>query len=480
MQVSLMHNALLVLTFLAQVGRERAPKAQRPLKVVTLIDRSRSLPPEFSTDLLLRSAGSPLIPDPGWKEELIEEAFQSAQNAQFPAPRGGSRANDARFGGSALGSWVRLDRFTLQVRAAELMLTFRPTRARELFENIRLPQFASVPCTSLVTERTGGYYELIPRIFTSGFTAEQRKKETDLRMVEQAIRGMHADVQIEPIAAMIERFQVPQTTVQDWLNAFASTLPFVQGSDRTFTVNVWIGLTGLLRFSQKAGLERAPLLAATRSYIVSRLHAPQCEDMADKTGLTPWIESLNGVLTSAIAQGYGDLRPLEEEDLKRGPNAGTFTDPQWWQSPQSKAILDALRWLNHGNRDLPDSQRFWTTAERNTQEWNDRYLDLRKLLADWKPAANETAEDLYHMKAVTYDRLARLVPPGSRQRNAIQELLAFLDQSYSQIANHAEWFSHVQPVIDGKENLLVMEEAVNSKNPVISLYATLQTMSAGR
>ena len=47
----------------------------------------RAVPPEFSADLMLRLAASPLIRDPKWKRELIDEAFASARNAQLPYRR---------------------------------------------------------------------------------------------------------------------------------------------------------------------------------------------------------------------------------------------------------------------------------------------------------------------------------------------------------------------------------------------------------
>jgi hypothetical protein len=54
---------------------------------------------------------------------------------------------------------------------------------------------------------------------------------------------------------------------------------------------------------------------------------------------------------------------------------GVYQVGDYWQSPRSRQALEHLRRLIHGNRDLPDRERFWT-LERSTNEWNARYLDF--------------------------------------------------------------------------------------------------------
>jgi hypothetical protein len=44
----------------------RPEEPKRPRETLALIDQARSLPPEFSADVLLKLAGSRFIPDAKW------------------------------------------------------------------------------------------------------------------------------------------------------------------------------------------------------------------------------------------------------------------------------------------------------------------------------------------------------------------------------------------------------------------------------
>src|SRR5579862_737245 len=89
-------------------------QAQRPKEVLGLVDQARALPPEFSADTLLRIAGSPLVTEPAWKRELIEEAFRTGSHAQLPFRRRMGSYTDER---SSHAAWDHgLEALTLQTR----------------------------------------------------------------------------------------------------------------------------------------------------------------------------------------------------------------------------------------------------------------------------------------------------------------------------------------------------------------------------
>src|ERR1041384_4049837 len=88
---------VLLLIFCAVVALE-AQKPPEPAKAPAmskkmqeLVERARSVPPEFSADALLRIAESDAVTDSGVKKELIEEAFRKAGGAQEPMKRKGLR-----------------------------------------------------------------------------------------------------------------------------------------------------------------------------------------------------------------------------------------------------------------------------------------------------------------------------------------------------------------------------------------------------
>ena len=111
-------------------------------------------------------------------------------------------------------------------------------------------------------------------------------------------------------------------------------------------------------------------------------------------------------------------------------------------------MLEAERWLQHGNRPLPDSERFWTLEERSTDEWIARYQDTMKLLAGWKEEEEASADTHYWLVAQAYSMLARLIPPGPARENAMGVYLNFLETRYTAVKSRNLWFVWVRDLLD--------------------------------
>jgi len=155
----------------------------------------------------------------------------------------------------------------------------------------------------------------------------------------------------------------------------------------------------------------------------------------------------------------------------------------FWQSPRSKQVLEALRWLNHGNRNLPDNMRFWSLEERSTNEWTGRFYDILKLIEGWKEDEEPSREEYFAMKAQTYGSLARLAPPGKARDTAMGQYLQFLEQTYFLIENHNYWFTDLafmlreaRNTIDAANREWILSELARSANPVIAVYTQLTKM----
>ena len=150
---------------------------------------------------------------------------------------------------------------------------------------------------------------------------------------------------------------------------------------------------------------------ALRSYIVRQVSGPRCSDSIKAGQLPPSVTQFNK-LASTLDSAAERFKPITKQEVQPLKDDGTYAQQFPWQSARSKQVLDALKWLTHGNRNLPDSQRFWTIEERSTVEWNARYLDLVKLIEGWKEDEEESPEDYLFMVSHTYSALAKLVPPG--------------------------------------------------------------------
>jgi len=146
----------------------------------------------------------------------------------------------------------------------------------------------------------------------------------------------------------------------------------------------------------------------------------------------------------------------------------------------SPEVLEALRVLNFGNRGYRET---YSLAERSTPEWNANYLDTVKLIEGWKEDEEQNPEDYSFMKCLVYDRFAELVPPGKARDNAMDSYLQYLEQQYHTLENRNLWFSEVQILMstahyskDAQDKRWILEHMTRSSNPVISLYAKLETL----
>jgi hypothetical protein len=93
--------ALLVSLAASRVAAQDLPPL--PSDTARLIDEARSLPPEFSADILLRLADSRIIEDRAWKRQLIEEAFKVGVRASLPYRKTGEATTDSRASAGVLG-----------------------------------------------------------------------------------------------------------------------------------------------------------------------------------------------------------------------------------------------------------------------------------------------------------------------------------------------------------------------------------------
>src|SRR5438105_3838534 len=131
---------LVLLCVASAAAQESAPPApERDAAVAALVADTRSAPPEFAADVLLRLSGAARV-DTAWRREILEEAYlrayAAAESYRFAAAS--ATPIDSRQNAQAIASSTALTRVSLQVRAAELMASVEPARAREMFEWIDL------------------------------------------------------------------------------------------------------------------------------------------------------------------------------------------------------------------------------------------------------------------------------------------------------------------------------------------------------
>lgn len=462
-----------------------------PPETQELIDQARAAPPEFSAGLLLKLVASPLITDPKWKLQLAEEAFAAGGHAQLPYTHYchvrvdviQCQERDSR----------GLDVLALQRRAVETVLPLKPQRAVEMFLSIVPPKVAGVTCADPVTPNVSAYYVTAGTVFERGFTAAQRKEGEDLRFLETCIASMTSPVHVPPLLKMLSTAKLRAEDRAALLSRFAVTLERVAGSDREFGTGEWMVVptaspeTPPGRYLPRPVLPEMPdaalFVPALRAYIVRQLSGPRCSDRIGEDELPMSASNFNALAANLDPDGTR-IKPIIAEEVKPLRDDGTFKYRLPWQSDRAKKVLAEERWLHHGNRKLPDSQRFWILEERSTSEWLARAADSMRLIEGWREDEEASPGEHFWLTAQAYSLLARLMPPGSERENAMDRYLNFLETSYAPDRSRVLWLVWVRDMLDrarstkdAGERKWILNSLARSRSAVIRLYARIENVT---
>lgn len=217
------------------------------------------------------------------------------------------------------------------------------------------------------------------------------------------------------------------------------------------------------------------LLPSLRAYIVRHARQPRCEETA-RPGQQPTAVSDFNYMAAALDPAGNTYKPISAEESTPERSLGSYERYPWWTSPRGKQVIGALQWLNHGNRDLPGNDRFFTLAERMSEEWNAHFLDALRLIEGWKESEESSSEDWFGMASDAYGLLAELAPPGRQREAAAARYLNFMETHYTSIA-HNLWFTQLHSRWKSEDAWMV-EQFAASPNPVMSLYARATKLMA--
>lgn len=472
---------MLVLIFMLLEGlsTQASDQPKRPQEVLTLVDQARALPPEFRADTLLRLSDSPLVTETTWKQELIEDAFWSGAHAPLPYPQWADRRSDSVAENAVRQN--RLEALTLQTRAVQAMLALDPQKAFHLYEQIQTPGLPKLACSTVFTPVVLDYYQTAVFVFEGAFTPKQRKQGDDFRFLQRLIASVQSPSQVSPAFEMTFAVKVSPTERLDLLSLFATELQGISRSDREYGATE-TALVSAVTPDRLQPSEAGVLLPALRSYIVRHVSGRRCTDNIPPSGkIAKSAESFN-TLAAKFDPAGDRYKPISTEETKPLADDGSYQRNLAGQSAQSQAIHDELRWLTHGDREQDGKVLRWTLEERSTQDWRAHYDDAVKLVYDLKEKDENSVEAFFCTKSDALNILAVLVPPGPTRAKAMDAYKEFLEQSYSSIQNHNLWFTMFRHMLytarfsdDPKDKAWILDELARSSNPVIALYAKLET-----
>jgi hypothetical protein len=203
-----------------------------------LIGQAHAAPPEFAADALLRIAEKAKLTPEG-KIELLEEAFRLAQSAHFSIPYRSLRAESDSLAATRNQAYrLHLDALSLQTRAVRALLPIAPAKARQYFEQIRLPQLPELTCADALIPDVSSFYDVLGQVADGAFSPKERAKEEDVNFVLSYISRITSPVQLVPAARLVktqkEVVRVQFNGILESLNApgraFEATLSDLQAA----------------------------------------------------------------------------------------------------------------------------------------------------------------------------------------------------------------------------------------------------------
>src|SRR5258705_2979065 len=197
-------RGLLCATLAAASGASisaQEPRARNP-QIDALIADARAVAPEFSADALIRIAGSSQIGN-ATRRELLDEAFMRAYGARDDHRLGSvlEIPQDSRQRALRFAYATSLNRLSLQVRAAQMMASVDPRRAREIFEWIEL-NLAPATCESPLVPSVDEYYSALSLLARTAFA----DRAEGLRFLELYLWRAHLPSEMPAVAPAGQRF----------------------------------------------------------------------------------------------------------------------------------------------------------------------------------------------------------------------------------------------------------------------------------
>jgi hypothetical protein len=456
--------------------------------IESLIDQARRAPGEFAADVLIRLAALDKL-EKTRRIELLADAFQRAAEAQQPYKRHAATLSMESTAGYSNRAYSQdLDGLSLRLRAIEALLPLDTRKARDLFlriPNLNLPR---VGCDDLLVYDVARYYDVLGAIARQAFTAEEAQKGGPYSLLAYHAGTVASPVQVAPMARAVASSGLKDGEFQALVSAFAGSLGRIAGDDRSFTDSRRAGsdILALAEECRRRQISPLSLIENYRLYLVNHLTGKRCADSGpgDNSGTS---FGLAGGRPAAVP---ADAVSFFNDSLRVPPIQAILADettPASVETPaaglracrdaECLAIAAQYRGLILGPGGSP-----YPNSYRETGEWRARLREFLSAMADWRESSGATAAEYYREKCGFFTEALNLVPNGPDREPVVRALLDFVRQNRFQAENPPEWFLPVNALLGhmalDPAGLGRLAPALrNSGDPVIALYAALETVA---
>lgn len=453
-----------------------AKVSQRSPEIENLISIARTTPPEFAIDALIRIAASDKV-DATWKQEILEEAFVLTANVQNPlrlraiALPATSADTRAYYLSSAFD--LRLDRLSLRSRIVNQMSSIDKNRALRMLNQIpsRL-LFKEVSCGDWMSYDVSYFYQTLQTISETAFDRKKIQQGERVQFILPYVEGMTSPVQVGPITRLLVGTKLTFKELLILDQAFVSALKKIDGDDRSFSVSLnedrtvhdVLKLIELFRAEKSSYSE---LLNAVHDYLGRHLTGVRCQDNAShiRTELPVAIKEANYLFPT---------HPFLLEDVQPARIEASPKVESYFESKESAELLLALQRLNYDDNDEKIDEE-----TRTTIQWQQRVLDLLRMLETWNGKDTSFDEDVFNQKSVIYLSLISMTPSGTAADQILASYIKLLSQDEALNESRIIWMLHANRLLRlisekrGAERAGLLQHLNYSKSSVLQLYGEL-------
>jgi hypothetical protein len=436
--------ALLAVLSLPSGGAEDPrPRPKLPPAVEKVYGLAMAAPPEFGARALLRVESK--VADRALRHDLIEMAFRLGGAAQIPV-----RMEllpgvdvDSRSGSLAGAMNLRLDRLSLQSRSVLAMLQIDPQRGRELFTAMNHPELPVSQCSDTMVPDPGPYYEALGAVIRLGFSLKERNQESHIGFAVAQLSRLSSVRELEPAARMIAEGGWNRAQLELVAGALGTKLESMQPDSRGFFASapaLDTAIADVIARLRQNGSVTEPLAASYRNFLVAQLRAQRCADLGQPVGRIAQPGQRMELFGPDIR---GELPALLTEEMTPKLLEGEMEVERYWQSDTARRIFQQCLQL----RQAPGGSNY-SDAARRTREWSRQLTDFLNTLDGWSASEEASETDYFHEKAIVYEALLELAPPGDLSDRVLEGFMTFLKSSNLSTQRPVEWYWHARSTLN--------------------------------
>ena len=435
------------------------------IEVENLIGNVYALPPEIAASSLIRIAKSKMVSDAKRKEDILETAFQIADDAKHQfrkkvLPLSGSSV-DTSSGYISYAFDQKLDKLSLKSEIIKEIHKLNPQKAFELIQ--QMPEKLSIKklnCEDSLVYDLDAFYEVIELIAKQHFSNKEVELGQRGYFLAPYIENIESHAQLKPSLELIISLKSSDSEKLLLENAIVSALKNLENDDRSFSYSIKRDSLSRLMRKTSISLNSTALLDKYKNYLLKNLNTNRCKDNEPKNDKTllPYIVDANHIFHKS---------PITIEDIKP---VGFKVSPKinsYWNSANSKKLLNKFRDLK--------SMTILTNKNKVKAKWQSNLFIYIRLLEEWKTLSNEQNIDVFRQKSVLYLSLIDIAEDDTSKKHILNSFITFLNQNSILKESAIDWNYYLKKMIS-KEKELFSEVSTNVSNPVLSFYADMNRL----